>query len=156
MKNQKLTFILIFLFGIGLGGVFFIKGFKTPKGIVNTETAEHSHEAGNDKSVSVEFNKDSLDNAIDVAIDNLNTGLENNDPVLMMQKGIFVLRDALKVDPKNEKANYHMALLNLERGRSTGDKEQILKAKEKAELLLQLDASNEDYLKLIEDVSNAL
>lgn len=155
MKNQKLTFILVFLFGIGLGGIFFYKGFKSPKGEVK-EAPEHNHDASESVVADVSFDKDSLDNAINQAIENLNIGLENNDPVLMMQKGIFVLREALTVDPKNEKANYHMALLNLERGISTGDQEQITKAQEKADLLLELNPNNEKYLKLKDDAANAL
>jgi len=154
LKNQKLLYVLIFLFGIGLGGFFFMKGFKSPK--QNIAEKNDLHVGHSDHSEETNYDTDSLDNVVDIAVSNLQKGKKENDPVLMMQQGIFILRDALTLNPKHELANYHMALLNLERGTAANDKEQILKAQEKVNLLLEIDPNNEDYLILKKDIEGKL
>lgn len=154
MKNQKSLYVLIFLFGIGLGGFFFYKGFKSPKQHIK-ENSDH-HAEHSDHSTEINYDADSLDNVVDIAASNLLKGKQENDPVLMMQKGIFILRDALILNPKHELANYHMALLNLERGIAANDKEQILKAQEKVNLLLEIAPKNEDYLTLKRNIEEKL
>jgi hypothetical protein len=154
LKNQKLLYILIFIFGIGLGGFFFYKGFKSPKHHIEENLNLHADHS--DHSTEITYNSDSLDNVVNIAVSNLLKGKEENDPVLMMQQGIFILRDALTLNPKHEMANYHMALLNLERGIAANDKEQILKAQEKVNLLLEIAPNNDDYLNLKKKIEEKL
>ena len=98
---------------------------------------EHAEEAESSENLTI-------DQRIDQALANIEKGMAENNPALMMQQGVFKLREIEQEDSTNERALYHLGKLSMQSG-------QFEKAEVRFKKLILLHPSNEEYKELYEE-----
>ncbi|MBR9860924.1 hypothetical protein GYB22_09275 [bacterium] len=147
MTKNTLLLIAVFLGTFSLAFILTNKGCN--KASMDKSEAIESADKGLHQDHEITEDNLSVDARIDQALANIKEGRETNDFNLMMQNGVFKLREIEAEDSNNLRAIYHLTLLSMESG-------QFEKAKNRSKKLLLLQPSNEEYQKLHDEILQKL
>jgi tetratricopeptide (TPR) repeat protein len=91
----------------------------------------------------------SIDEEIDLALENIEKGKSNGDMALVMNEGIMKLLTVTRKDSNNVRAIYYLGLFSLESG-------QLEKAEKRFEKLVSLQPQNEEYVNTLQEIRNQI
>jgi tetratricopeptide (TPR) repeat protein len=148
-KNLSVSNALVIVLGILLIIILVISGYKTKfKEVVISDPHSNSKVDSSSSEIITDIDL-SIDEEIDLALENIEKGKSNGDMALVMNEGIMKLLTVTRIDSNNVRAIYYLGLFSLESG-------QLEKAEKRFEKLVSLQPQNEEYVNTLQEIRNQI